>query len=212
MYKYIADFIPQDTWKIKCPFSMQPQFIVVHNTANDASAANEISFMRNNSNSISFHIAIDDIEVRQAIPLNRNAWHATDGNSGKGNRQGIGIEICYSKSGGARFNQAEDNAAQFIASLLKENNWDISRVKKHQDFSNKYCPHRTLDLGWDRFLKKVADYMITELTTPNDICWQLAQYGIISDTDGMVKEMEANPDGRLYWLGRKAVNYIRGLE
>ncbi|MDV4149399.1 hypothetical protein R0131_00970 [Clostridium sp. AL.422] len=25
-------------------------------------------------------------------------------------------------------------------------------MKKHQDFSGKYCPHRTLDMGWQRFL------------------------------------------------------------
>ena len=38
---------------------------------------------------------------------------------------------------------------------LKENNWDISHVKKHQDFSGKYCPHRTLDMGWQRFLDMI---------------------------------------------------------
>lgn len=138
---------------------MTAEFIVVHNTANDASANNEISYMRTNNNKVSFHFAVDDKEVVQGLPLNRNGWHAGDGSNGKGNRKGIGIEICYSKSGGANFVKAEKNAAKFIAQLLKERGWGIDKVKKHQDFSGKYCPHRTLDMGWQRFLNMVKAEM-----------------------------------------------------
>ncbi len=133
---------------------MTPEFIVVHNTANDASARNEIAYMISNNNQVSFHYAIDDKEIVQGIPENRNAWHAGDGN-GPGNRKGIGIEICYSKSGGKRFEEAEKLAAKFIAYKLNEKSWGIDKVKKHQDFSGKYCPHRTLDMGWQRFLNMV---------------------------------------------------------
>lgn len=45
-----------------------------------------------------------------------------------------------------------------------------------------------------------------ELTTPNDIVWELAQRGLVTDKDGMIAEMEQNPNGRLYWLARKIVN------
>lgn len=141
-------------YSIKCPYNMTPTRIVVHNTANDASANNEISYMRTNNNETSFHFAIDDKEVVQGIPLNRNAWHASDGH-GKGNMEGIAIEICYSKSGGDRFIKAEQNAAKFIAQLLKERGWGIDKVTKHQDYSGKYCPHRTLDMGWERFLNMI---------------------------------------------------------
>ena len=141
-------------YSIKCPYTMKPTRIVVHNTANDASANNEISYMRTNNNETSFHFAIDDKEVVQGIPLNRNAWHAGDGH-GKGNMQGIAIEICYSKSGGDRFIKAEQNAAKFIAQLLKERGWGVDKVTKHQDYSGKYCPHRTLDMGWERFLNMI---------------------------------------------------------
>ena len=133
---------------------MNPEFIVVHNTANDASARNEIAYMIRNNAQVSFHYAIDDKEIVQGIPENRNAWHAGDGN-GQGNRKGIDIEICYSKSGGTRFIEAEKLAAKFIAFKLNEKGWGIDKVKKHQDFSGKYCPHRTLDMGWQRFLNMV---------------------------------------------------------
>lgn len=146
---------PQSNWGNKCPYAMTAKYITVHNTANDASANNEISYMNRNTNQVSFHFAVDDVEVVQGIPLNRNAWHAGDGANGKGNRETIGIEICYSKSGGDRFNKSEALAAKFIAQLLKERNWGIDKVKKHQDWSGKYCPHRTLDMGWGRFIAMV---------------------------------------------------------
>lgn len=141
-------------YQYKCPYSMNATRIVVHNTANDASANNEIKYMISNNNQVSFHIAVDDKEAVQGIPFNRNAWHAGDGN-GKGNREGLSIEICYSKSGGNRFIQAEKNAAKLIAQLLKERGWGIDKVTKHQDYSRKYCPHRTLDMGWERFLNMI---------------------------------------------------------
>ena len=153
--KIIQNLVPESKYKIKCPYSMKPTRIVVHNTANDASAANEISYMRSNNNEVSFHYAVDDKEIVQAIPENRNAWHAGDGGKGKGNREGIAIEICYSKSGGAKFTKAEENAVELIVDILKRYGWGIDKVTKHQDYSKKYCPHRTLDLGWDRFIKMI---------------------------------------------------------
>ena len=150
---------PSNKINTKCPYSMTPEYITVHNTANNASAMSEISYMLGNNKETSFHYAVDDYQVVQGIETNRNAWHAGDGTYGKGNRKSIAIEICYSKSGGERFTKAEKNAAFFVAELLKARNWDIDRVKKHQDWSGKYCPHRTLDLGWQRFLNMVREYL-----------------------------------------------------
>ncbi|MGD2197433.1 N-acetylmuramoyl-L-alanine amidase [Lysinibacillus fusiformis] len=64
-------------------------------------AANEISYMIGNNNQVSYHVAVDDKEVIQAIPFNRSAWHCGEGGGStdpnalkKGNRLSIGIEIC----------------------------------------------------------------------------------------------------------------------
>ena len=158
MYIIKQNLVAQDNYSIKCPHSMTAEFIVVHNTANDATAQNEVAYMIRNKNQVSFHYAVDDQEVVQGIPITRNTWHAGDGN-GEGNRKGISIEICYSKSGGTRFDQAEKNAAHFIATLLRERGWGIEKVKKHQDFRNKYCPHRTLDKGWNGFIQMIKSYL-----------------------------------------------------
>lgn len=159
----IKNLVSIDKYNIKCPYSMTPTRIVVHNTANDASARNEIAYMIGNNQEVSFHYAVDDKEAVQGIPENRNAWHCGDGGNGKGNREGVAIEICYSKSGGDRFIQAEKNAVDLIVSILKKYNWGVERVTKHQDYNGKYCPHRTLDMGWDRFIKMIEAKMNNKL-------------------------------------------------
>ena len=173
MFEIVKQYVPSNKYSIKCPYSMDPIGICVHNTANDASAKSEVNYMINNNNKVSYHVAIDDQYAVECIPFNRNAWHAGDGGSGQGNRKYISIEICYSRSGGSKFDQAEKNAARYIAMLLKEYGWDISHVKKHQDFSGKYCPHRTLDYGWQRFLDMIG-----------------AELGNTVDTDDVVKSFK----------------------
>ena len=53
---------------------MNPIGISIHNTYNNASAKNEISYMKSNNNKVSFHIAVDDVEAIQGLPLDRNSW------------------------------------------------------------------------------------------------------------------------------------------
>lgn len=155
--------MPSGKFSIKCPYGMKPEGITIHNTANDASAMSEISYMMNNNNQVSFHEAIDDYRVVQGIEHNRNAWHAGDGHQ-FGNMKTIGIEICYSKSGGERFEKAERNAAERIAYLMKQYGWNLDKITDarntigtHQNRSGKYCPHRTLDMGLERFYNMIRE-------------------------------------------------------
>jgi N-acetylmuramoyl-L-alanine amidase CwlA len=151
------NLVPASKYGVKCPYGMNPQYITIHNTANDASADAEVNYMIGNNNEVSFHVAVDDKEAVQGIPFERNTWNAGDGN-GQGNRNSISIEICYSKSGGSRYYLAEGNAVQLVSQLLKERGWGIDRVKKHQDWSGKHCPHRILDEGrWQNFLNAIQD-------------------------------------------------------
>ena len=73
------NLVPKDKYAIKCPYTRTPTRVVIHNTANDAPAANEISYMRYNDLEISFHYAVDDVNIVQGIPENRNAWASGDG-------------------------------------------------------------------------------------------------------------------------------------
>ena len=189
----VQSLIGADKYNIKCPYSMKPKGICVHNTANDASAKNEISYMKSNNMEVSFHIAIDDVEAIQGIPFNRNAWACGDGANGEGNRNYIQVEICYSKTGGIKFTNAEKRAAKEIAALLKQYGWTINNVKKHQDFSNKYCPHRTLDNGWKRFLTMI-EVELSNLNKPaNTVKYRVVtgSFSNLDNANARVKELKA---------------------
>mgnify|MGYP001014253354 CR=1 FL=1 len=72
------------------------EYITIHSTANTKSTAqNERDWLVNPSNSrkASWHIAVDEKEAIEAIPLDEIAYHAGDK---IGNNLSIGIEICES--------------------------------------------------------------------------------------------------------------------
>lgn len=147
-YIFRQQFVTEDKYYCKCPKTMSPIGICIHNTANSASAKNEINYMVRNDNYTSYHVAIDDIEVVQAIPFDRNAYHSGDGANGLGNTKYIGIEICYSTDYGSnKFDKAQENAIEYVANLCRQYGWTIDNIRGHRDFSSKNCPHRT-DLNW----------------------------------------------------------------
>ncbi len=189
----IKNLVDEGKYSIKCPYPMTPTRIVIHNTANDASAKNEVAYMRRNNNQVSFHYAVDDKEIVQGIPENRNAWHSGDGN-GKGNREGIAIEICHSKSGGAKFDKAEAIAIELIVDILKRYGWGIDKVTKHQDYNGKYCPHRTLDLGWERFLGMIEDKLSPKTKTAQELAQEVLQGKWGNGADRKKKLTEAGYD------------------
>jgi N-acetylmuramoyl-L-alanine amidase CwlA len=154
-YTFIDQAMPANKKSLKQPYAMTPRFITIHNTSNSAPAKNEVSYMQGNNAQTGFHVAIDETYVIKCADFNRNTWHAGDGTYGTGNRQSIGIEICRSTGSLELFRKAEQNCAEYVAKLLKEYGWDISRVKRHKDWSGKYCPHKTMDLGWDRFINMI---------------------------------------------------------
>lgn len=207
MLPITQNLVPQSKWAIKCPYAMVPKYIVVHNTANDAPARNEISYMINNDKAVSFHYAVDDKEIIQGISDNRNAFHASDGATGTGNRNGIAIEICYSKSGGSHFDKAEENAAELIAHLMKKYNIAIANVKRHYDFApdRKYCPHRTMDKGWDRFLNMVRKAAGISTTTASAPSTGTTKYSVGTPINTAILASSSDGKGQVYkkdhWSG-----------
>lgn len=61
--------VPSSKYDIKCPYSMNPSAVTRHDTANDASAMSEISYMIGNSLEVSYHVAVDDYRAVQGLPL-----------------------------------------------------------------------------------------------------------------------------------------------
>lgn len=139
--------VSSSKYSFKCPYAMTPEEITYHETANDASAMSEVSYMIGNDKQVSFHWAVDDLRAVQGVEENRNTWNSGDGLNGRGNRKSIAIECCYSKSGGEKFTKARDNAIILIAMKLKQYGWGVDKIFFHNSRSGKYCPHRTLSEG-----------------------------------------------------------------
>ena len=225
--KIVQLLVPTSKYSIKCPYAMTPQGITIHNTANDASARNEIAYMTNNNQEVSYHYAADDVEAIQGLPLDRNSWHAGDGANGKGNRTTIAIEICHSLApGNPRYAKSEDNGAKLTAILLHQYGWGIDRIRKHQDWSGKYCPHRILDNGnWEGFKGKVQAYLlqlqgkqtptpkptVAQKPTPKATVREYTEYGTFTATENIYFRNEPNLNGRtqgMYYKG-ESVKYDR---
>lgn len=153
--KVRKNYVASSKYPLKAPTKFSTiKGITVHNTDNDASANNEVAYMRRNGLQTGFHIAVDDKEAVIGIPLDRHCWHAGD-NLGDGNMKTIGIEICYSLSGGKRFDKAEKNCAILLRAMLEVYGFNLSNIYQHHDWSGKDCPHRTRARGWKRFLNMI---------------------------------------------------------
>ncbi|EJW16239.1 N-acetylmuramoyl-L-alanine amidase [Paenibacillus alvei] len=164
---YRKDHIPKNTMKNRRPgYPMDATTITIHNTGNPtSSAANERGWLTNPKNDriASFHIAIDENEAVECIPLTENAWHAGDGSSMKsGNRTSIGIEICES----GNYQKTLHNAAQLVANMLQERGWGVERLRRHYDWSGKICPRLMHDggkwTGWYSFIEMVKSNLKSE--------------------------------------------------
>ncbi|HFH9833977.1 TPA: N-acetylmuramoyl-L-alanine amidase [Streptococcus suis] len=229
--KMVKMLVPVAKYGIKCPYAMTPQYVTIHNTANNASALAEISYMNGNWNEVSYHWAVDDVQAIQGIEHNRNGWHSGDGANGTGNRKSIGIEICHSLTpGNPKYAKSEDNGAKLAAIILHQYGWGIDRIRKHQDWSGKYCPHRILDNGnWEGFKGKVQAYLLqlqgkhtpkpkptvapkpTPKPTATATVREYTEYGTFTATENIYFRNEPNLNGRtqgMYYKG-ESVNYNR---
>jgi N-acetyl-anhydromuramyl-L-alanine amidase AmpD len=66
------------------------RYIAIHNTANDATAAEEASYAKRREDSVSSHYYVDPTRLLQSLDTNLRAYHA---GSTKGNSQAIAYEI-----------------------------------------------------------------------------------------------------------------------
>lgn len=124
---------------------MTPTKIVFHNTANTASALNEVKWLSNitNTSSTSFHYAVDDLGIYQAISTNNVAFHAGNYQT---NLNSIGIEIAKSMIEDDMIkDKAISNTILLITLLMNNYNISINNVITHKDASGKHCPHDVLD-------------------------------------------------------------------
>lgn len=92
--------------------------------------------------------------------LRRHGWHAGD-DDGEGNMASIGVEIAQSTNKKIVIRNASiENGARLAARLLKRFKFTIDQLRKHQDWSGKFCPHDILSrYGWNNFVSLVQQKM-----------------------------------------------------
>lgn len=137
---------------------INPTQIVFHNTANTAPAINEIKWLnsKDNTSTTSFHFAVDDVGIYQAIPTTNAAYHA--GNIII-NHKSIGIEIAKSMIKDEKIkDKGIENAITLILLLMNFYEIDITNLITHYDASNKHCPHDIFDrFGIENFYDKIIN-------------------------------------------------------
>lgn len=162
-----VDLIDKSLYPYKCPYLINLEAIVIHNAAAPNGTANALNKALHNSKEYkSWHFSVDDKDIIQSLPLNRNAFATGDGAYGLGNRTGIHIEIAKDNDTDSReeWLEARNNGARLAAELLHKYGWGIDHLKKHQDYkmtdgTYKYCPHKILDEGWAEFKALVSLYL-----------------------------------------------------
>lgn len=162
-----VDLIDKSLYPYKCPYLINLEAIVIHNAATPNGTAKALNKALHNSKEYkSWHFSVDDKDIIQSLPLNRNAFATGDGAYGLGNRTGIHIEIAKDNDTDSReeWLEARNNGARLAAELLHKYGWGIDHLKKHQDYkmtdgTYKYCPHKILDEGWAEFKALVSLYL-----------------------------------------------------
>lgn len=162
-----VDLIDKSLYPYKCPYLINLQAIVIHNAATPNGTAKALNKALHNSKEYkSWHFSVDDKDIIQSLPLNRNAFATGDGAYGLGNRTGIHIEITKDNDTDSReeWLEARNNGARLAAELLHKYGLGIDHLKKHQDYkmtdgTYKYCPHKILDEGWAEFKALVSLYL-----------------------------------------------------
>ena len=209
------------------------KYIVIHYTGNDGdSDENNGRYFKNKIVKASAHYFVDDDSVTQSVPDNYVAWSvggskysncsATGGGKLYGtvnNTNSISIEICDDVKNGIVYPSAKtiENALELTRVLMKKYNISKERVIRHFDVTGKSCPaywsgtadknKKWLTEFWDKIDVK-ATAPIKELTTPNDIVWELSQKIEISDVTKAVKDLTKAMDenSSCYWMLKKIAN------
>jgi hypothetical protein len=151
-----------------------------------------------------------------------NFWVGFDGTiyEGRGFKLGAGVENqnghiisigfqgdYHSKN--VKMPDAQFNAGVDIIKYVMEKVPSVKKIGGHGEFMATACPGKYFPLAEFKTLKK-REPALNELTSVNDIVWEYAHRGIITDTPLWLKKLEE--DKNSYWLARKALNYIRSIE
>ncbi len=166
-------------------------------------------------------LADGTVATYQTLPWNHRGWHA----GGNANNTHIGFEICEDGlSDSTYFNAVYKEATELCAYLCKQygltekdiidhsEGYTKGIASNHGDVKHWFTKHGKSMDTFRADVKKLLSAASTpvaskELTSVNDIVWELAHRGIITDKELWLKKLET--DSNSYWLARKTVKYLQ---
>ena len=175
----VIDLIPLSQPKQRPGLKRQlPGYWVQHETGNPRAGADAEMHNRylhngakdNNGNSqtLSFHFAVDDGVIYQMIPVDEVTWQAADG-AGPGNMSGISCELCINE--GIDTAKSRHNAEALAGGIMRVLKMNREQVKRHWDFNfndpgRHHCPDTIMnDNYWPTFVNNV-DKVINFVAKP----------------------------------------------
>ena len=200
------------------------KYIVIHYTAgNGDTAKNNADYYASAKIEASAHYFVDEGNIiYQSVKDTDTAWSVGGTRVYKHkecrNANSINIKLCSrnrngsgkpASDGGWYFKpETVNNALELTRFLMSKYNIPPENVIRHFDVWNKICPAPFVNSPgeWESFKRKLVKHM-EELTSVNDIVWELKQRGIISETDKWLKKLQSDTDA--YWLARKTVKFLR---
>ena len=178
-------------------------------------------------------LANGTVTTVQTMPWDYRPWGCGSGSRGSCNSGWIQFEICESNlDDKSYFDKVYKEACELTAYLCKmfnldphgtvsykgvnvpvllchQDSYQLGLGGNHADIYHWFPKHGknmdTFRADVKKLLNEQNDAK-TELTTVNDIVWELANRGIITNKELWLKKLEE--DENAYWLARKTVNYI----
>lgn len=202
------------------------KYIVIHYVGATGSALANVKYYGSTANigaSAHYYVghASENGAVYQSVNDENCAWHCGS-ESGKyyhdcRNDSSIGIEMCCHKDANGNWyfdDITVEKTIELTKELMKKYNIPVENVIRHYDVTHKICPAPFVNdkSAWDNFKSKLVDNTpkVIELASVNDIVWELANRGIITNKKLWLKKLDEDQDA--YWLARKTVRYLSSIK
>jgi hypothetical protein len=178
------------------------KYIIIHHAAASISSPDQIHawHLNNGWSGIGYNFVVrKDGSIYTGRPIDCTGAHTTNYNS-------ISIGICfegdYTKE---TVPEPQKQAGKELITYLK-GLYPEAQIKRHKDFASTACPGSNFPFVE---IAEGATIKPRELTSVNDIVWELNYRGIITNIDLWMKKLEE--DTNAYWLAYKCANMTKNI-
>ena len=172
------------------------KYIILHHRAGNGNVVSiHNQHVQQGYAGIGYHFYVrKDGSVYRGRPIDTIGAHCLNNNS---NSIGVCFEGNFERE---NISDVQLKAGIELVRYLKDKYANV-KVVGHKDLYNTICPGKNFPLD-----EIIEGANMKELTSVNDIVWELEIRGIITDKELWLNKLEV--DENSYWLARKCINYI----